>query len=123
MTMKNTPNIQTATPRPVRWRAWLASIFRRKPNEEQKPEPRWWEADWRRVREQFPVGKQFEYLGRKLVVSQYKWEMTMYVPPNPYMVCEYEDDRGKLHEWRFEVTMMPLLLANAPHELPPTKTL
>lgn len=102
---------------------WFCKIFRRKPKAKREREPAWWESDWKRVRELYTVGKQFDYLGRKMVVAQFKRDFNgIYAPSYPYMVCEYADDKGKLHEWCFMLQMMPLLLQNAELSGQPPKT-
>lgn len=110
------PNDNAESGKAVRWSAWFGNTFRRKPKRPKPETPRpkeWWEDDWAKVKELYPVGKSFDYLGRKLVVAQYRGELLgLYGPWRPYMVCEYADDKGKLHEWCFEVEMTPLLLPN-----------
>jgi len=70
-----------------------------------RPEPanQWWEADWAKVRAAYPVGRQFEYLGRKMVVASYSC-----TDEEPCLIAEYADDRGILHKWQFTVQMLLL---------------
>jgi hypothetical protein len=97
---------------------WFCKIFRRNPKPKPEPEKLWWEDDWKKVRDLYPVGRQFAYLGRKMVVAQYKWDFVFFgiygqsPPPQPYLVAEYADDKGVLREWCFNVKMTPLLLQN-----------
>ena len=94
---------------------WFASLFKRHPKPEAKREAPWWEADWQKVREQYPVGRSFDYLGRTMLVAQYDYEWrVMYLPPMPQMTCEYADDGGRLRKWVFYPHMSALLLANTP---------
>lgn len=83
----------------------MLSFFRRK----QEPRPRlWWEENWEQVRDRYPIGRQFDYLGRKLIVAQYSWDSLH--RPRPVVICEYADNYGELHEWCFEVQMFSILL-------------
>ena len=99
---------------------WLPRFVRRLVERTPKPEPKtlWWEDRWKEVRDQYPVGRSFEYLGRNLLVAQYKWAddaMTCIqygVHPMPEMVCEYADNEGILREWVFNPRMFKVLLAN-----------
>ena len=97
----------------LRSSGWFASLFKRHPKPEAKREAPWWEADWQKVREQYPVGRSFDYLGRTMLVAQYDYEWrVMYLPPMPQMTCEYADDGGRLRKWVFYPHMSALLLAN-----------
>ncbi len=96
---------------------WVASLFNRKPKPKTEREAPWWVADWQKVRDQYPVGRSFDYLGRKMLVAQYDYEWRgMYLPPMPRMKCEYADDGGRLREWVFYPRMAALLLANPGNE-------
>jgi hypothetical protein len=102
-----------------------------------KPRPapaepkQWWQDGWDKVRAAYPIGRQFEYLGRKMVVAHYIWtkradkefsnEFTEYLPMTPCLIAEYADDHGKLHEWQFTVQMMPLLLTAEPQAIQENK--
>ena len=98
----------------LRSSGWFASLFKRHSKPEAKREAPWWEADWQKVREQYPVGRSFDYLGRTMLVAQYDYEWrVMYLPPMPQMTCEYADDGGRLRKWVFYPHMSALLLANA----------
>lgn len=60
---------------------------------------------------EYPRGRKFEYLGRKMIVVRYKhWNpgycgsigCGIYIPPTyPAMVSQYADETGKIrdHEW------------------------
>lgn len=98
---------------------WIFKIFRREP----KPEPEmWWDKDWKRVRSLYPVGRTFVYLGKTLIVAQYGYEHCGAETYRPQMVCEYVDDHGRLREWYFYVTMMPLLLKEEATPVPACQT-
>ena len=93
---------------------WFCKIFRRNPKPKPEREKLWWEDDWHKVQDLYPVGKHFDYLGRKMVVAQHTWDFGgIYAPSIPYFIAEYADDKGRLHEWCFTTRMMPLLLQNS----------
>jgi hypothetical protein len=70
-----------------------------------EPEKLWWEDEWKRVLELYPIGKQYKLDFNGLAQPRY-----------PHMTCEYADDKGQLHEWCFTLQMRVLLLnmAKAP---------
>jgi hypothetical protein len=72
----------------------------------------YWYDDWEKVKKLFPIGKQFTYLGRLMIVAQYKWDYNFYCsqPHEPYFLAEYADNNGHLDEWKFTIQMIPILL-------------
>ena len=88
-----------------------------------KAEPPAWEATWDKIRELYPIGCQFDYLGRKMIVVAYSFfnetayapfTTVAYAPFTPCFLAEYADDTGVLHSWCFTVKMAPILLNNPP---------
>lgn len=66
----------------------------------------WWESSWNEIRKQYPIGRKFSYLGREMIVTQYDFDDD----DVPCLECEYADNDGNLHEWRFLTSMAPILL-------------
>lgn len=55
---------------------------------------------WKDICTKYPVGYDFEYLGRNMIVAQHLHNV---------LVCEYADNNGILHEWEFYPNMSDLL--------------
>jgi len=77
-----------------------------------------WENQWERIKQRYPIGKQFNYIGRTMIVvshTEYKQGITRdgWIPSSPAILpslnCEYVDNAGKLHEWYFPVDMFDLV--------------
>lgn len=76
--------------------------FKKKKEEKYTP-PAWWNL-WQELKEKYPVGRSFEYLGRKMIVvkhENYFPGMGTFSPILPSIICEYADELGVLHEWSF----------------------
>lgn len=83
----------------------------KKRKEEKKPleteKPIWW-PEWEGVRQRYPIGRKFHYLGREMVVFRHKQFFPGYISfdiyisaTTPALICEYADDNGVLREWAF----------------------
>lgn len=86
-------------------------MFRKKPKQE-PPKP-WWEDEWNKVKDLYPVGKVFDYLGIKMMVTSHTcqyFDYGTYFHSIPKFLSEYADKNGELHEWTFTVNKIPILL-------------
>ena len=77
--------------------------FKKKEKKPENSAPEWW-GMWTELKDKYPVGRSFEYLGRKMIVSRHRHYfpgMGYFLPVYPEIICEYADDHGVLHEWAF----------------------
>ena len=115
----------------LRSSGWFASFFKRKPKPrppelpkepeyKEPPLPEWF-PKWEALRQAYPVGREFEYLGRKMVVTRrrpyhsgcYAWPLWV-GSTMPAIIAEYADERGVIHEHAFDKQPWELLQANNP---------
>ena len=101
----------------LRSSGWFASFLKRKPKPEPKePEKPLWEPEWNAIKEAYPVGRKFEYLGREMIVTRLRLYSAgfcrcgIYIPTTwPAVITEYADERGEIHEHAFEMSAWPIL--------------
>jgi hypothetical protein len=121
--MKDAPIDETQCAKPTA--GWLKRVVRRLFGLEPKPlpPPPWWWEKWQRIEKDYPIGRSFEYLGRRLLVVAHEWDTTAFLYggwSKPQLATEYADEHGKLHEWYFHVRMFDVLLPpNDGDKLPP----
>ena len=108
----------------------LLKIFRKDKAEKEKT-PRFGELmkpGWDAAFKAYHIGKQFEYLGRKMVVVdhvQYRPSIDgcgyYYFPAQyPEIVVEYADERGEIRTHKFKVGTINQILPNAGASAPAT---
>ena len=104
---------------------WFTSIFakRAEPDPEPpklEPMPEWmarWQADWEKLEMAYPIGREFQYIGRTMIVTSVT-RLRCYRSPfgdewtanSPRIVAEYADKEGVIREHRFEGLKWKLLL-------------
>ena len=100
----------------------ILKLFGKKSPQERKPSfGETMQPFWDSAFAAYPVGKSFEYLGRKMVVVEhihYRRELDgcgyYYIPAQyPEIVAEYADERGEIHTHKFEVGSIEKILQNA----------
>lgn len=102
---------------------WFASLFQRKPKPPPlKEEPPAWLPQWEKVIDEYPVARQFEYLGRKMVVTRHRhyspsyggFPGRIYIRATwPAIIAEYADEHGEIHEHEFGISKWPILANTA----------
>jgi len=83
----------------------------KKKQEKKYESPAWWSL-WQELKEKYPVGRSFDYLGRKMIVSRHELYfpgMEYFPTQYPKIICEYADDHGVLHEWSFPIEQWKVL--------------
>jgi hypothetical protein len=97
---------------------WL-KIFRKEKAEKPKT-PTFGEMmqpTWDAAFKAYPIGKQFEYLGRKMVVVKHGFYWPGIdghsAPSYPEINAEYADESGKIRIHKFEATTINTILPNA----------
>ncbi len=94
---------------------WITAIknkfFASKPKKKKVYQPPWWSECWTFLNQQ-PIGTTFDYLGTKMVITGFNSDfhgLCFKGEAMPSVNCEYMDKNGKLHEWVFTTSMLPML--------------
>jgi hypothetical protein len=75
-----------------------------RPNSISNPVIPMWEAKWSRMKEWFPVGKEFTCYGRKFCIEMHKE-----CNEESYLHAIYNDNKGRLYDWYFEIESYKLM--------------